>query len=300
MSIIKLSTVMTHSVHSYTFKLSERVTVREIAEYLSLYESHLTVSTLEVARPIKPDQRLQDIDIQAGDRLVIFTKPVKHMELPTPFNAGKKILKFSLGAFEIDSRGKKGLLIGKSDESQQMIPDIDLRYFIAPEAMAFISRGCLWLNFDDSTDTWYASKLGQTRIMIDEFELGADKFPLNDEQWIRFYRETDNPRSDQALGGMKLTLEEVESGDDATPFEPGDRQLNVYVGSENENQVLRASASLHTGEVVTRLADYQKISLPPDLHLYMVRLVSPETPIHAINIDGDAFLYTALNPIATT
>jgi hypothetical protein len=296
MAIIKLSTVMTHSIHSYTLNLNDSVTVREIAEYLSLYESHLTVSTLEVARPIKPDQHLQDIDVQAGDRLVIFTQNVKHMELPTPFKSGNKILKFSLGDFEIVSRGKKGLLIGKSDESQQMLPDIDLRDFITPEAMEFISRGCLWLNFDDSTDTWYASKLGQTRVMIDEIELGADKFPLNDEQWLRFYRESDNPRSSHALGEMRLKLEELGLDNDVTSFKSGNRQLNVCVGSEKENQVVKASQSLQTGEIVTRLAHYQEISLPPDLQLYMVRLVSPETQILSVSLEEGVFLYTALNP----
>ena len=138
MATIKLTTGMAHSSHHYVFHLGNRVTVGEIAQYLSQSEPHLAVNTLELARPVQGHQRLQDVDIQVGDRLVAFLQPAKRVELPKPPSPGDKILKFSLADLEIDSRGKTGILVGKPDESQEMMPDIDLRYFVAPESLVVV------------------------------------------------------------------------------------------------------------------------------------------------------------------
>ena len=171
MATMKLTAAMVHSGYGYALNLSGQVTVGEIAQYLSHYEPHLSVQTLEIARPIRQSKRLGDIDLQIGDRLLGFAQPVKQHALPESLKPGDKILSFASGDFEINSRGKRELLVGRTDPNQQMIPDIDLRYFVAPQALEFIARGCLWLNFDEGANTWYAAKIGQTRIMVDAFKV---------------------------------------------------------------------------------------------------------------------------------
>ena len=298
MATVKLSTVMVYSGHNYTFHLSDRVMVGEIAQYLSQYEPHLSLTTLEVAHPVQRDQRLRDIDIQMGDRLISFMQPVKHVDLPTPINPGDKVLRFSLGDFEIKSRGKKGILVGKPDETQQIIPDIDLGYFVAPESLEHVSRGCLWLSFDEYNRAWYASKLGQTRIMVDEFELGTDKLPLNDVQWLRFYRVTDDPKekNSRALGAFQLHVEEAKARDGILAFEPGNWRLNVHVGLESDGQTVRASESLRIEQVLEHLARYNGTGLPAEAQLYLARLISPEVKMHTLDLGYDAVLYASLNP----
>lgn len=298
MATLKLSTVMVYSGHDYTFHLGDRVTVGEIAQYLSQYEPHLSLTTLEIAHPVQRDQRLQDIDIQMGDRLISFMQPVKHVDLPSPVTPGDKVLRFALGDLVIKSRGKKGILVGRPDETQQIIPDIDLGYFVAPESLEHISRGCLWLSFDEYNRAWYASKLGQTRVMVDEFELGTDKLPLNDTQWLRFYRPSDNPKDKKTrpLGTLQLSVEEAQAPDDIHAFEPGNWRLNVHVGLESDGQTVRASEGLRVEQVLEHLARYNDTTLPAEAQLYLARLVSPEVRMHTLDMGYDAVLYASLNP----
>jgi hypothetical protein len=298
MATIKLSTVLVHSGHSYTFHLHSDVTVSEVAQHISRYEPHLTINTLEIAHPIQPDQRLQDVDVQPGDRLIAFLQPVRQVELPTPLKPGDKILKFSLGDLEIDSRRKKGLLVGKSDPSQEIMPDIDLRYFLAPEALEFISRGCLWLSFDESNRVWYASKMGQTRITIDDFELGVEKISLNDSQRLRFYPPVDHlqPSHTDPLGTIKITVEEVLAHAPVETFRQGHHRLDVYVGAEGDGQTLRASETLPIEQIVAHLAQYNNTPLPQEARLYSTRLLSPENKMDDLHLGHDEFLYASLNP----
>src|SRR5690606_13420595 len=114
---------------------------------------------------------------------------------------------FRLGDFEINSRGKKALLVGKADESQGNIPDVDLRYFFPARTLEFISRNCLTLTFDEARRAWSALKTGQTRVTLDELELGGTPVTLNDEQWLRFYRANDDPASGKPIGEIRLMVE---------------------------------------------------------------------------------------------
>ena len=298
MTAVRLSTALVSSGHQYTLQLSGGVTVNQIARYLSQYETHLAVNTLEIVRPLQPDRRLQDIDIQAGDRLLVALQPPGSAELPAPLRPGDKTLKFARGDYEIKLRGKRGVLVGKPDETGENIPDVDLRYFVLPEALEHISRGCLWLNFDESSKTWFASRMGQTRIMIDEYELGAIKISLNDAQWVRFYRESDDPRqiTSQPVGELRLILEEVRSTEDLVHIETGTSRINVRVGTERSVQTLNASGNLRAGQIMTSLASYSGVTLSPDARIYLARLLPPDSSVADLSLGKDEFLYTALNP----
>ena len=92
---------MVYSSHHYQARLSNSVTVGEVARYLAHYETRIEASTLEVARAVKSNQRLQDLDLQPGDRLVVFTQAAQPVELPAPLRAGDRLLRVRLGSFEM-------------------------------------------------------------------------------------------------------------------------------------------------------------------------------------------------------
>ena len=295
MPSIRLSTVMVYSSHNYRIQLSGRVTVGDIARYLTQYEAHVDASTMEIVRPVHHPQQLQEVDVQPGDRLLLFLAPTRQVELPAPLKQGDKVLKFSVGDFEISSRGKLRVMIGKLDEARQMVPDVDLRYFVSPESLDYISRECMWLEYDARQKVWYATRQGKTRIMIDEFELGTDKVSLNDDQWVRFYRATDNPRerANRAIGELRLIVEEVMSRDDYVHFEPGNDRINIYVGSEKDDQTLNVSDHLPVGQIVSSLTHYKGVPTSDNVRSYLTRLVPPSVRVQSLNLSDDEFFYTA-------
>src|SRR5690554_4304632 len=173
MPTLKLPAVMAQASQHYRAQLNGQTRVGEVARYLAQYESRIESSTLEIARPVEVSQRLSEVDMRPGDRLVVFSGTPRPAELPAPLRPGDKLVKFRLGDFEINSRGKKALLVGKADESQGNIPDVDLRYFFPARTLEFISRNCLTLTFDEARRAWSALKTGQTRVTLDELELGG-------------------------------------------------------------------------------------------------------------------------------
>lgn len=295
MTVQKLETVMVYSSHSYALQLSDQMQVRQIATYLSNYEAHVDTATLEIAYPIQRRQRLQDIDMQAGDRLVMFTQATRQAALPAPLRAGDKILKFASGQFEIQTHSKKGIVVGKPDDARQSIPDVDLRYFIAPNALSAISQECLHLRFDDSAQVWYASRIGNTRMMINEFELGQGQIPLNAYQVIRFYRETDDPQQSRPLGEMTLTVESAQVQQTQSNFLAGDMQVMVCVGGERGRQILRASEQWHIGNLMERLASYHSVPFTQATRFYLLRLVAPTLTLMDLALPDDCFLYASLS-----
>jgi hypothetical protein len=156
---------MAYSSHHYQTQLGSSVTVGEVARYLAHYETRIEASTLEVARAVRNNQRLQDLDLQPGDRLVVFTQAAQSVDLPAPLRAGDRVLRLRLGSFEMTSRGKRRLLIGRPDSQQNTIPDVDLRYFVPANALDTIAQSAIWLQLQGGM--WYASKQGSVRVMLD-------------------------------------------------------------------------------------------------------------------------------------
>jgi hypothetical protein len=295
MPTLKLPAVMVHSSQHYRAQLNGQVRVGEVARYLAQYESRIESSTLEIARPVGVNQRLQDIDVHPGDRLVVFTGSPHPADLPAPLRPGDKMLKFRLGDFEAHSRGKKALLVGKADENQQTIPDIDLRFFVPPRGLEFISRQCLTLTFDERTRAWQALKTGQTRITLDELELGPNPVSLNDDQWLRFYRAMDDPRSGRPIGEIRLTVEPVQTQEVSAPLPQGSYPLEVRIGLEKESQMLKASENIRLGQVISSLVAHNRMALNGELHAYLMRLASPDARLQDLNLVADEFLYAAFS-----
>ncbi len=295
MAVQKIETVTVYTSHSYALQLSEQMRVRQIADYLSSYESHVDTATLEVAYPVQRRQRLHDIDMRSGDRLVMFTQSTRQAGIPAPLRPGDKILKFASGQFEMQTHSKRGIMVGRPDEARQEIPDVDLRYFIAPDALQYISRGCMWLNFEDSDQMWYASRMGNTRVMINEFELTEGKIPLNAYQVIRFYRATDDPQQHRPLGEMTLTVESASATTSNSDVVAGNTPVTVCVGVERGRQMLRASEQWHIGNMMERLASYNRVPFTQETRFYLLRLVPPNQSLMDLDLRDDCFLYASLN-----
>ena len=295
MPILKLPAVMAQASQHYRAQLNGQVRVGEVARYLAQYEARIESSTLEIGRPVQVGQQLRDIDLHPGDRLVVFSGTPRPTDLPAPLRPGDKILKFRLGDQEINSRGKKSLLVGKADENQQNVPDIDLRYFVPARNLEFISRNCLTLTFDERVRAWGALKTGQTRITLDELELGTNPVMLNDEQWLRFYRAHDDPKNGKPIGEIRLLVEAAHAQDTLAALPGGSYPLEVRVGLEKESQLLKASDNIKLGQIVSSLAVHNRAPLHTEMQAYVMRLASPEARLQTLGLGADEFLYAAFS-----
>jgi hypothetical protein len=288
MSVLRVPAALVPSSQHYQTRVSGQVTVGEVARYLSQVEALVEVNMLEIARPVRPDQRVEDLDIQGGDRLLIFTHAARPAELPTPTRPGDKIVQFSLGETLISSRGKKSLMVGKPEAG--FVPDVDLRHFIAPKLLELVSADCLRLYFDPMAQVWYAIRSGETPIMLDELELDTQPVALNDAQWVRFYR----PGDARPIGEMRVTLETVQSGDNTALLPPGNETANLRIGLEKENQTLKVSGSIRAAQIVTSLPQYHHLPISVEANLYIARLVSPQTTLDMLRLGQGDVLYAAL------
>ncbi len=288
MSIFRIAAALVPSSQHYQARVAGQVTVGEVARYLSQQEAQIDMNTLEIARPVRLSQRVDELDIQGGDRVIIFTHAPRPVELPRPTRPGDKIVQFSLGETAIRSSGKQSLMVGRPEAG--FIPDVDLRHFITPKALEFVAADCLRLYFDDAARVWYAARSGQTRIMLDELELDVQPIALNDSQWVRFYRAGDV----RPIGEMRVTLETVQQGEDVPVLPFGNETTELRIGLERESQSLRVSGTIRAEQIATSLTQYNRLPVRDDLSLYIARLVPPQTALDMLRLGEGGLLYAAL------
>jgi hypothetical protein len=289
-----LETVMLYTSRSYTMRLDATVTVGTLAQFLSQQEAYINANTLEIARPVDTSSRLHDLDLHPGDRIAIFSQPATPQRPPTRVRPGDKMLVFSRGDYQISSYGKHGILVGKPDSAHHTMPDVDIRNFIIPDMLEYVSRGCLWLNFDDVQKVWYATRLGDTRIMIDEFEIGSEKIALTADCLMQFYRGQDNPRAAEPIGAMRIQVRNIESEKELVSVKEGNYPVRVHVGTERSGQMLNASENIPLGQIVTSLAIFNKVQMTETMQVYLMRLVAPNTSLNDLRMLDDEFLYVSL------
>lgn len=285
---------MVYTSRSYTIRLDATVAVGILAQFLSQQEAYINANTLEIARPIDTASRLHDLDLQPGDRVAIFSQPATPQRPPTRVRPGDKMLIFSRGDYQISSYGKHGILVGKPDANHNAMPDVDIRNFISPDLLEYVSRGCLWLNFDDVQKVWYVTRLGETRIMIDEFEIGSEKIALTADCLMRFYRQQDNPHRTEAIGTMRVQIRDIESEKELVSVTEGNYPVRVHVGTERSGQMLNASENIPIGQIVTSLAIYNQVQMTETMQAYLMRLVAPNTTINDLRMLDEEFLYVSL------
>ena len=294
--MIHISAVTLLAGDAYTLQLSESVSVELLARYLAQVftqgDEHLT---LELAQPVLPRHRVDEIDLQAGDRLLILDQPPHQRELPDVLGPNAKTLRFSAGDYRIQSRGKRHLLLGKPDATRGLAPDVDARFFISPQSIDYISRSCLRFDYDPVTQRWYALKVGVNRVLMDDYELGSEPVPVDGDCWLNFYRATDEPRSVAArpLGELRLSVEETsnQSRREFVDLESGGYGVVAVVGAEKENHHLSINSSITAQLIAERLAQHDNAPLAANYRLYILRLVAPRTPLQALRLTVGQFFY---------
>ncbi|HVU14444.1 MAG TPA: hypothetical protein VHD90_24370 [Phototrophicaceae bacterium] len=293
--MIHISAVTLLSGDAYALQLGESVTVERLARYLAQYYAqdgeHLS---LELAQPVLPRHRVDEIDLQSGDRLLILDRALRQSDLPDALGPTKKALSFVGGDYHVESRGKRRLLLGKPDIAHGIVPDIDARFFISPQFIDYISRSCLRFDFDAAAQRWYVVKTGATRVLMDDYELGSEPVPVDSNTWLNFYRATDEPRSPVArsLGEVRLLVEDVPSpGREIVGLERGGYGLVAVVGAEKENRHLSVNATITAETIAERLAEREHTPLTEGYRLYILRLISPRTPLGTLRLADDQFLY---------
>jgi hypothetical protein len=301
MATMRLTAVVINTARRYTLSLSEREPVGGVAAYFSQHEDAIDARTLELARPLALGQRLADIDIQSGDRLLVFSKAPDNTEMPPPLNPGDKVLNFAAGDMVLSSRGKKRLVLGKPDESAQMVPDIDLRNFVSPRYINFVSRESLKLDFDDARKTWYAVRTGRTRVMIDELELGTDRIALNNNFVMRLFKGSDMPGAVGVtpIGEIRVGVETVESRGDIVYLATGGYPLTVQAGIEKDTLRINASANLTFDKISEGLLKHYGMALTAETRVYLTRLLAPSTRLSELQMSNDEFLYVARRTVFT-
>lgn len=282
---MRIATSLASAVDHYTLNLSSEVTVGQIARYLSQQEAYLDVSTLERARPLEPGQSLQDIHIQTGDRLLIFTQKPEPAQLAEALAPGDTMLKFSRGDFEVTSRSRKQLLIGRHHPPSGVNPDVDLRNFVSPRDIDAISRKCVLVEFDNQSKVWYASRIGQTPVFVDDLQLENRKIPLNNNSRLRFYQGS------RIIGEIRVQVKEVQPDENLVYLQTGQHALPLMVGSEQETQVLNAADTLAVGTLAEHVLAFNSIQAAPQL--YLMRLVAPHMPVDRLSLGRGGFLYAA-------
>lgn len=293
--IVKLAAVAIQSSYRYPVPLHPHAKVGEMARYLSHYEAYVSTRTLEIALPAAPEHRLRDLDWRPGDRLAIFTQAPRLSQLPVPVQRGDRVIKFSLGDFVLDLRGKKSILVGRRDDAHGMIPDVDLRYFISPGWLESLPRACLWLDYDSSSRVWYASRIGQLPLTINDFEIREERLPLNESQWMRIFQPGLSPAESRPIGEVCITVEEAQQGDTVDDLAGGGALVDVCIGTEYPRQTLKISGGLRIGQLMRSVAEYHRLPIDEEGGVYLLRLVSPETKIEALHFGADEFLYAGWN-----
>ncbi|MFN8527487.1 MAG: hypothetical protein U0670_02615 [Anaerolineae bacterium] len=305
---LRIAAALIPSVEVHTLYLARTATLGEIARHLSMQVKTGSdpAHTLEWAHPVMPAHRLDEIDIQGGDRLLIIMRPP--MLSPAALIPGAAALTITAGKASFQSGGKARLLIGKADPLRSLYPEIDVTALVDPKQIDYVSRTCALLEFapgnNGSVGAWKISKAGVTRVLLDDFEVGAEPVPLHAAHQIRLYRAGDDPR--RANSAPILTLHaQVEE----TTIEPGaaaltgDHPVLVGVGYERLEGRVNADVTVSTADLTARVAEFHHVSLPHETEVYRLRLLSPSQPISAIRLGSEDFLYYPapgiVSPLAT-
>lgn len=294
---VRLSTALVQSSRQYPLHTHPQASILDALHFLSGQEPRLSATTLEYVQPVQFGQQIQEIDLQAGDRLLIFLQAAHTVELPPLLKPGDRTLRIYSAGREIRSTGKRSLLLGWQDTGQQTTPDIDLGQFIARDRLPLIAPQAVWFNFDERAQVWYASRVGHTRVLLDELELGTAQVALSAAHRLRLYARGNGPGSisSQLLGELHVQVETVGSAAQQGPqLPPGSFGLPVRTGLERESQLINASENITFGQIARSLAQYNGLSIGPASKTCLARLLSPQSEVGSFDLSSGAFLYAPL------
>ena len=286
----QLPTTIITTSYAYTARLHRSVTVGALAQYVSQLEANVNAGTLEIARALPLDMRVQAINMQAGDRLLIANDPIKTSNLALPPRAGEQFVRIEAGAMDVRLRGKRNITVGWSDKNHLAVPDVDLRGLVTPETLPYLAQDCLRIKLEK--DTWYAQRMGDTRIMIDELDLMTLPVPLNPNQRVRLYSSEHSRGRAYPLVEFNLSLETIDAQEAVAPLPSGDMLVSVQPGIEGQTRFLNASERLTLRQIIAALAQYDSLALS-NASVYIAHVLPLDTALHQI-VNEDAFLHVPL------
>lgn len=291
----RISTTIVPYTRHYTQFLAPEVEIGELADYLSQSSANVDSHTLELAIPVRLNKYVGDISIASGDRLLLFFNKPTMDNLPPPVHEGDKILRFETksGDMSINSRGKHRITMGVPDNTHQFMPDVDLRYFIPHHYLAYVSAHVLELGFDLDTEQWMASRIGETRVRIQQLDLDNDEYPLQGRQIVQFFASHDLDHA-QPIGEMIISVETVHGQSEWSRIDAGNQQVPVRIGLENAKQLLNVSDNIRITQIINGLARYNRLSIGDYIKAYIMRLVSPNQTLDVLNRYEDSFLYAPM------
>lgn len=291
----RISTTVVPYARQYTQFLAHDVEIGQVASYLSQMEANVDSYTLEIGIPVKLNKYVGDINIESGDRLLIFMRKPTSGNLPPPPHEGDKILRFrsNSGDISLHSRGQHHLTVGIPDRDRQFIPDVDLRYFIPHRYLEFVSSRALTLDFDSENNLWTASRIGETRVRIQQLELTNEQYPLQSRQIVEFYAPHDGYH-EHRLGELTIDVETVHSESDWAQIEPGASQAIIRTGLENAKQLLNVSDNIRITQIINGLARYNRLMLGDYIQAYIMHLIAPDQSLSLLQRYPDSFLYAPL------
>jgi hypothetical protein len=135
---------------------------------------------------------------------------------------------------------------------------------------------------------WYAQRSGQTRIVIDDLELGGAPVLLNEVQRVRFYRATETDVYRRPLGSVDLLLGSRQSGRADIALPDGNFLVPVALGNERGTYFLNASDHLTIRQVGAALLHHSGQTLE-NVTAYSLRLLSPSLPLEQVLREGTFF-----------
>lgn len=291
----RISTTIVPYARQYTQFLAPSVAIGQLANYLSQAEANVDSYTLEVGVPIKLNKYIGDINIQSGDRLLIFMRQPTIGNLPPPLQTGDKLLRFrsTSGDISVHSRGQQQLIVGLPDQDHQFVPDIDLRYFIPHEYLSLMTSRVLHLHFRLDSQQWVASRAGDTFIRINRIQLSDADYPLQQQQTLKFYAREDTLHQ-QLLGEMQIDIETVDSSSDWVQLDSGNEEITIRIGLENAKQLLNVSDNIRITQIINGLARHNRLTLGDYVQAYVMHLVSPDQSLNLLQQYPDSFLYVPM------
>lgn len=285
----QLPTTIVTTSYAYTAHLHRSVAVGSLARYLTQVEANVRAGTLEIAHVLPLDMRVEAINMQRGDRLLIANDPIKTSALALPPRAGEQILHLEAGALSIQIPRKQTITIGWSN-SQSKVPDIDLRDFVGSEQLQSISQDCMHIYLEK--DGWYARRTGDTRIVIDELELLHAPVPLNQSQRIRLYSAHHKHNRAFPIVELHLSIQTLEAKESIAPMPSGSMPIAVHPGVESTTHLLRASERLTLRQIVAALAQKENLALG-NASVYLARILPPDISLHRV-VNEESFLHVPL------
>jgi hypothetical protein len=291
---LRLGSVYVSASQQVQVAVAAHTTIGALAASMSQLDSTLSAHTLELAAPLPRRQRLGDLALANGDRLLLLANTPKQLPTPDLFNTTDTALRFFINGQQVPVGGKSGYLVGASQRGSDVTPDIDLRQYVPSTLADFIAEGCVWLQYDGNQHQWFASRIGNTRVKLDEYELQGDKFPLAKSVTLRLF-----PQGATFIGTDRL-LAEVnirQEGDprqiSAPQVQAGDHRVRVVLGVEQSLGLVDASPNMGLQTVADALLKHANIAQPTPVQAFSLRLLSSQDTVGAALQERESFLYVA-------